>query len=206
MEHSKAYNELIEWCGLIGTRQGDYYLPDSFLDEIYDWERDEVEKIIHDGFVEYGSKTTYFAGYMPLLRNYDGMQVLKDVLTKSVNMGYGNSDIAAVLFDKTEDPQYLDIIMQRYSQKHDLSYVSRIARLIPTEDVFNTLAEIYVNDDNQVNRTTAATGLLHCKGYIDDVNDTDEFQRKVEISRRLRLEDKNKRSEIVKKLRNGEPI
>lgn len=50
MENSRAYKFLIEQINATGSKKSDAYYP-KILEEIYDWERDEVEDFIYNTFV-----------------------------------------------------------------------------------------------------------------------------------------------------------
>ena len=49
MNNSKAYNRLIKQLNASGIARRDGYYPNT-MEEIYDWERDEVEDVILDHF------------------------------------------------------------------------------------------------------------------------------------------------------------
>lgn len=49
MQNSKAYDYLIKQLNANGSEKADGYYP-RVMEEIYDWEREEVENIIWDAF------------------------------------------------------------------------------------------------------------------------------------------------------------
>lgn len=50
MQNSSAYDCLIKQLNANGSEKKDGYYP-QIMEEIYDWERDEVEDIIGDSFI-----------------------------------------------------------------------------------------------------------------------------------------------------------
>lgn len=50
MQNSKAYDCLIKQLNANGSEKMDGYYP-KVMEEIYDWEREEVEDIIWDAFL-----------------------------------------------------------------------------------------------------------------------------------------------------------
>jgi len=217
MEHSEMYNDLQEWLGLIGTREGDYYLKDGLLDDVYDWERDEVEEILYSNFIKDGSATIYFARYMPKLRNYNGIKALKKIVAKCKSVYKYQKNVLVVLLEETGDKKYLDMIIDLYhyweSRKQSAQMIGIISTLVhycsPTEDIFNALSEVYIDSEYIYVQGIASTGLLYNVGFIKDIyNYTKEkdYKEKVHIFNMFITNDINKRIALVEKLRAGVPL
>jgi hypothetical protein len=207
MGHSKAYNDFKEWIGLIGTKEGDYFLPDRFLDELQDMERDEVERIVYEKFKDGSTATGYFARYMPKLTNYDGVGAMREYVGKQEYISGILVDVAAALYDATREAEYIGVIMDVYRQTHKSSYVSILSDCEPSEDLFKALAEIYVNDSNDTNQFAASTGLLHGKGYIKNPSTNYwDNEKTMDILRLLRKEDVMQRAILTEKLWSEQPL
>ncbi len=107
MERSRAYKYLIEQVNATGSKKMDGYYP-KIMEEIYDWEWDEVEDIIWNTF--HKNKDTDLAMFLLKLKKYDGIKALKEMLAKC-NIPSANSlNIAEVLIEYTGDEEYLESI------------------------------------------------------------------------------------------------
>ena len=178
MENSRAYKYLIEGVNATGWDKKDGYYP-LIMEEIYDWERDEVEKIIWETF--HKNEDTELAQFLPKLRNYNGIGALKRMLRKT-----GSLDVADALYRATKDTRYLKVFKSRYkADKDDIETVAMISDLPPDEDVLGFLKEIYINSENSDNRSTAITGILHNTGYIRDPRSISELTSTVSLARKL---------------------
>ena len=62
MQNSKAYNCFMEQLNATGAKKKDGYYP-KLMEEIYDWEREEVEDIIWDAFLN--KKEIELAQFLP---------------------------------------------------------------------------------------------------------------------------------------------
>ena len=77
MEHSKAYEDFIKFYNATGMERFYGGYDDEMLEKIYDWERDEVEYLIWDGFLK---KDYFLVDYLPKLKKYNGLQASEDTL------------------------------------------------------------------------------------------------------------------------------
>lgn len=204
MENSKAYKYLIEQVNATDSKKLDGYYP-KILEEIYDWERDEVEDIIWNIF--HRNNDTDLAEFLPKLKKYNGIEALKEAL-RTCNIPSGNSlNIANTLLEYTGDEQYLEIFKKNIdaSEEDDnLEAVAMLSYCKPSDAIFNILAEIYINDDNETVRSTAVDGLLHCKGYIENPLDMQEIMKTLKISRLFLIDDMEERKKMIEKLENGD--
>lgn len=96
----------------------------------------------------------------------------------------GSADIAFVLFDVTEDKQYLDIITDNY---RGLSFytpiVAELSHRAKKPFVYPLLRDIYIHDDSETNRIQAILGILWRDGKIESIDDVNEFSRKIDMVR-----------------------
>ena len=67
-EHSYAYNDLVKMVKAVGYEKKDEY-SNKTMEEIYDWERDEVEDIIWEKFQR--DKDSMLSDLLVKLKKYD---------------------------------------------------------------------------------------------------------------------------------------
>ena len=201
MENSDAYKRLMKQINAVGREKLDGYYSNT-LEEIYDWERGDVETIIWNTFNE--RKDTDLAFFLPKLKNYNGINALKEMLLKC-NIPSGNSvNISKVLYDISKEKQYLDLLFLNYKKaESDLRVVSVIASCNPNEDVYQMLVDIYINNKNSTIRSTALDGILYNKGYISNPDDIQEIIRQLELSRKFIKDTIAERREMIKQLEEG---
>ena len=202
MENSKAYKHLIEQINATGSKRFDGYHP-RMMEDIFDWERDEVEDLIWKTFHQ--DKDVELARFPPQLKKYDGIGALKEILAKSIIPSYISVTVSRVLYEYTGDDNYLDIIKQNIDKsKGEPSYVAILAYCKPCKKAYDLLVEIYFNSDNTTNRSTAVTGILYNKGFIIDPINLQEMMAKVELRRKFIADDVNERKKIIKMLEIGQ--
>lgn len=201
MENSKAYNMLISQINATGRQKLDGYYP-KIMEEIYDWERDEVEKIIWETF---NNGDTDLSMFLPKLRNYNGVDALKKMLDKC-NIPSANSlNIAETLYKETKQREYLDVFIKNYkANEKDYSVVSQLSYLPPDDDVLKLLEEIYINSNDDMVYDTAITGILYNKGIIKDLDDLNEIQKNIDIINKLSCPEKEQRKKFIEELGNGQ--
>ncbi|MBD5533934.1 MAG: hypothetical protein HDQ98_17380 [Lachnospiraceae bacterium] len=172
MQNSRAYGYLIEQLNASGSEKLDGYYP-RIMEEIYEWERDEVEDIIWKVFRE--GRDGDLAIFLPKLKKYDGIGALKEALAKCRIPSSRSVLYSHVLYDATGDEDYLDLIKRNIDASPDtISYVSELSYCKPCQKLYDILSDIYINNKNAVNRSTAVSGLLYNKGLIKDrsINNT----------------------------------
>jgi len=208
MKHSETYKEFKEWISLIGTREGDYNFYYNFLDDLHDWERGEVEKLIYEKFEEGRPYVNYFARHMPNLKGYDGIETLKDYLANPPDEYPNILDVVSALYEATMETQYIDMMMDEYRRGYELPCVSVISDSTPSEALFQALTHIYINDNESVNRVTAYHGMLHCKGYIENDITVPEnpSEEEMKIRKLLYTNDIEERRRLAEKLANNEQL
>lgn len=201
MENSKAYKYLFEQINASGFEKLDGYNL-KIIEEIYEWEREEVEEVIWRRFHE--NKDVDLAKFLPVLKKYDGIQALKKALRECVIPSESSVVISQVLYEYTEDEQYLDIIMQNIEKEENkISNVAVLSYCKPCEKVYNLLIDIYLNNKNKTIRSTAVTGILYNKGIIADPLSLKEVMRNVELKRKFISDDMNERRKIIAMFENG---
>ena len=107
MQNSKAYDCLIKQLNANGSEKMDGYYPEV-MEEIYDWEREEVEDIIWDAF--FNKNEIELAQFFPKLKKYDGIKALKESPYLLQIPSEASVEISKILYEATGDEGYLDII------------------------------------------------------------------------------------------------
>jgi hypothetical protein len=197
MENSRAYKYLIEGVNATGWEKKDGYYP-NIMEEIYDWERDEVEKIIWETF--HKNEDAYLAQFLPKLKNYNGIRALKIMLWRT-----GSLEVADALYRATKNTRYLKIFRSHYkANKDDISTVAMLTYLPPDENVLDLLKEIYIDSENSVIRTAAVDGILYNKGYLSDPLNMSEATAQLPLRRQFMSDNREERKEILDKFLRGE--
>ena len=107
MNNSKAYNRLIKQLNASGIARRDGYYPNT-MEEIYDWERDEVEDVILDHFNN--KNDVDLAIFLPKMKKYDGIKILEESHFLLRIPSEESVEISTVLYAATGNEKYLDII------------------------------------------------------------------------------------------------
>ena len=202
MQNSKAYDLLIKQLNAKGSEKKDGYYP-RVMEEIYDWEREEVEDIIWDAF--FNKKEIELAQFLPKLEKYDGIKALEESPYLLQVPSEASVEIGKILYEVTGDEEYLDLIKRNIDASPEtISYVSILSYCKPCQRVYNILADIYINNNNSVNRSTAVMGILYNKGIIKDRYSIKESNDVINLRKKFKSEDSAERQEILKKFENGE--
>lgn len=85
-----------------------------------------------------------------------------------------------------------------------VSIVARLSRLAKNGDVYSILIDIYISDNDSINRLSAICGILWADGFLRDVDNLNEITEKMEFLRIFRSNVAKKRREIIMKYRNGD--
>lgn len=202
MENSKAYKYLFEQINASGSKKLDGYNA-KIMEEIYDWEREEVEEVIWKAFHE--DKDVDLAIFLPKLEMYDGIGALKKALGECI-IPSGNSVILSqVLYEYTGNDQYLDIIKQNIDKdENKTSNVAILSYCKPCEKAYNLLVDIYLKSDNKTIRSIAVTGILYNKGVIADPHNLQEIMSKIELKRKFIAVDTKERKRIITMFESGQ--
>ena len=202
MENSIAYKQLLKQINAVGSEKLNGYYPNT-LEEIYDWEREEVEDIIWDAF--FNKKEIELAQFLPKLEKYDGIKALKESPYLLQVPSEASVEIGKILYEVTGDEEYLDLIKRNIDESPEtISYVSILSYCKPCQRLYNILADIYINNNNRVNRSTAVMGILYNKGIIKDRYSIKESNDVINLRKKFKSEDSAERQEILKKFENGE--
>ena len=130
MKNSKAYEGLIKQLNANGSEKMDGYYPEV-MEEIYDWEREEVEDIIWNAF--FNKNEIELAQFFPELKKYDGIKTLKESPYLLQIPSEASVEISKILYETTGDEGYLDIIkkiLMRLRKRYHLFQLCHIASLV----------------------------------------------------------------------------
>lgn len=204
MQNSSAYSHLIKQLNAKGSEKKDGYYP-RIMEKIYDWEKDEVEDIIWDAFIN--KNEVGLAPLLPKLDKYDGIKALRESPHLLKIPSNASAEIGKVLYEVTDDEKYLDVIKRNIDASPDtISYVSILSYCKPCPRLYNILADIYINNINKVNRNTAVMGLLFNKGIIKDRSSIKESNETISLRERFKSEDREERKRIFERFEKGELI
>lgn len=202
MQNSKAYDCLIKKLNANGSEKMDGYYP-RVMEEIYDWEREEVEDIIWDAFNN--KKEIELAQFLPKLKKYDGIKALKESSYLLQIPSEASVEIGKILYEVTRDEDYLDLIKRNIDASPEtISYVSILSYCKPCQRLYSILTDIYVNSNNKVNRSIAVMGILYNKGIIKDRSSINESNNVISLRKKFKSEEREERQKILQRFENGE--
>ena len=191
IKHSEAYTDFKAQLKAVGRQRMEGYDP-NLLDKITEQERSEVEKDIWNHFMN--KNDADLAVLMPALKNYDGIAALKKKLAEFTIPSHGSADIAFALFEATEEEKYLNTIMDNYrGLSVNTSIAARLAGLAKRPGVYELLVDIYLHDQDEVNRVQAIQGIMWRDGKLDSIDDPREFTEKIDLIRAFKLDSEEKR-------------
>ncbi len=186
IKHSEAYTDFKAQLKAVGRQRMEGYDP-NLLDKITEQERSEVEKDIWNHFMN--KNDADLAVLMPALKNYDGIAALKKKLAEFTIPSHGSADIAFALFEATEEEKYLNTIMDNYrGLSVNTSIAARLAGLAKRPGVYELLVDIYLHDQDEVNRVQAIQGIMWRDGKLDSIDDPREFTEKIDLIRAFKLD------------------
>lgn len=202
MQNSRAYEELSKQLHACGFEKKDGYNP-GIMEEIYDWEREEVEDIILDAFVN--KKEFGLAQFLPKLKKYDGIKALKESPYLYKIPSGASVKIGKTLYEATDNEEYLDVIKRNIeASPDDISFVAALSYCKPGKKVYRMLADIYINSNNAVNRSTAVTGLLYNRGIIKDRASIKESNNMIALRKKFMSDNRKERQKILERFERGE--
>lgn len=201
MQNSRAYIDFMKQIKAVGREKMEGYTP-STLERIYDWEREEIEDTIWNYFVN--KNDSDLAIFMPKLKKYNGMKALEDKSNVFDVPSDASVNVAEVLYIVTGEKKYLDLLIENYNKsKNKTPVVACVMRLAKNNDVYSWLMDIYVNDIDDKNQLCALRGILWRDGFIKNINDMQEFSKKIQFLRLFKCDNREKRREILNEYKNG---
>nr|WP_294494959.1 hypothetical protein [uncultured Anaerosporobacter sp.] len=195
MENSQAYIDFTNQIKSTGSQKMAGYNSKT-LDEIFEWEREEVENLIWHNFC---NNDIDLAIFLPKLKKYNGLYSLERKLQELNVPSSGSVLISRVLYENTRETKYLDSIMRNIeTAQGNIPFVANLAYCSPSEKAYSLLVHIYINNDNEVIRSTAVTGILYNKGIIKNPNDLQEITNNVGLKRKFISDDIDARKKNIK--------
>ncbi|MCQ2211886.1 MAG: hypothetical protein MJZ34_16515 [Paludibacteraceae bacterium] len=205
MDNSQTYKLFLEQINATGSKKKDGYYP-NIMEEIYDWEREQVEDILWSKFVV--ENEVDLAIFMPKLVKYDGVAALKTKMREFVVPSEGSYNIAEALYIMTNESEYLRVMLENYHTINEKStkigFVSRLSRLAKKQEVYDILIDIYKNDEENINQTTAIVGVLWADGYLQSVDDMDEMIKKLQLIQMFKKDSTDERKHMIANYKEGQ--
>lgn len=202
MQNSKAFKCLIEQIDASDSKKLDGY-DTNVMEEIYEWERDEVEEIIWKNFHQ--NKDVDLAGFLPKIKKYDGIGALKEALGECSIPSDNSVILSQVLYEYTGNDQYLDVIKENIDKdENKISNVARLSYCKPCEKTYNLLVDIYLKSNDKTVRSTAVTGILYNKGVIINPHNLQEIISTVDLRKKFAADDANERKRIITMFERGQ--
>ncbi|MCM1236862.1 MAG: hypothetical protein NC489_42845 [Ruminococcus flavefaciens] len=177
----------------------------ELLNEWYDWKIDEVEDIIWDAFNNKGD--TGVIQFLPKLKKYDGINALKESPYLKRIPSEISAEIGKILYESTGNEEYLDVIKRNMDAcPYKLPFVSMLSYCKPCFKLNKLLIDVYINDENEVNRNTAVMGILYGKGIINDRFSIQEANDTLELRNKFKSKSKVERRSIINRFESGKLI
>ena len=204
MNKSDAYTDFIYRLNAEGSERRFGYNPCLF-EEIYEYERKEVEDII---WTHFNKGDFELAIYLPLLEEYDGVKALERKLVHCSKQSYGYFCILLALFKTTYCDKYFDALKEYYtfsdSKVEKRIFVSRIAQLANNEKIYGFLMQIYTEADDSILRSTAIQGILWEDGRLDNLDDMMELIAKMDLLKKFDSDSIDERRKNIEDYRTGQ--
>ena len=198
---SKEYTRLIDQINAVGSQKADGYST-NLLTDIPESERDEAERRIWETFYE--KEDTDILVLFPLLKEYDGINALKEIINNYVIPSEESELIAFLLFNSTGDLQYLELIEKNIiASNYNYQYIVLTKSLNPGQDVFRMFTRMYKHCTESRALQASIDGMLYNKGIMSDANDLNEVIRWRELILFMRDTELTEREQVISKLDTG---
>ena len=198
---SKEYKRLIDQINAVGSQKADGYST-NLLTDIPESEREEAEKQIWETYYE--KEDTNILVLFPLLKKYDGINALKEIINNYVIPSKESELIAFLLFNSTEDLQYLELIEKNIiASNYNYHYIVLAKSLKTGQDVYRMFTRIYKHCTETRALQASIDGMLYNKGIMNDANDLNEVIRFRELILFMRDTELTEREQVISKLDSG---
>ena len=205
--HSEAYRAFFAYKNASGMEKAHGSYDPELFDKILPEERDEIEDVIWRTVTE--GHEPDMAVFMPGLKKYDGITALDKLLSEKKHENY-----AFVLYEATGDEKYLDVIDEIINEsglkdpssvpplkRHSISgIVAKLKWIKPCLRTFEILAEVYIETEDRVLRSSVADGFLMHLGILRDPMNHQMVMRLAQ-SRTYDIDDREERIKKVDELR-----
>ena len=197
MDHSSMYNSFIKIINSSGIdRLGG--VPRYLLDEIYDWERDEVEEIIWNRFVNLNEMDLAF--YLPRLKNYRPLEEVKKKLEIYPIPSEISVILAYTLYKLSGDTNYLEIVRENINKKEKGScYTSFVLQDCELDDknIYNLLKTLYSEITNPGEIRMVEDGLFYYKGILKQLFSVEEDKKNLDLIKKYYNSDVDERKKLI---------
>lgn len=191
MQHSEAYNSFIRQVNATGYAKLHGFDMDLF-ENIYDFERDEVEEILITLFKKGDWQDLRL---MPKLTKVDGVALMENDFPNLKNPSLIRAEFANVLLKATNNKYYEDALYETLKAPDNVTrefVMSFILSYKPSQRLFETCKELCEHDNSRLVRFLAATGLLYCAGMIDDPNNIEPYRYLIDRLKSNDIEERKK--------------
>lgn len=203
MEKSKGYEYLIHHINATLSEKADGY-NENLFNEIYDWEREEVEDLIWNTYYKDPRGQGDILVLFPELQKYDGIGALKKTLGDHNVSSYIKLQNAFLLYQNTEEKIYLRLIEKIIVESgYDYTYIAAVEGLKPSEEVYQLFVRIYESQIDSIALSVSIDALLFNKGFIKDIYAVNQRAEIFEL-RRLFAVPLDQRRTMIAKLEKGE--
>ena len=198
---SKEYKRLIDQINAVGAQKADGYST-NLLTDIPESEREEAERQIWETFYE--KEDTDILILFPLLKKYDGINALKEIINNYVIPSEESELISFLLFNSTGDLQYLELIEKNIiASNYNYHYIVLTKSLNSGQDVYRMFTRMYKHCTETRALQASIDGMLYNKGIMSDANDLNEVIRLRELILFMRDTALTEREQVISKLDSG---
>lgn len=201
METSKGYQYLKEQLNAVGREKSEI-LDITALKALTTEERIYIEERIVNSFRGMHGDSRW-ADFMPLLENYDGINILRETLRAKNIPSIDSLIISIVLLKATDSLEYLNIVKQNIEMAGEKreDYISYVC-YSKNGQILELLKDIYVSDSDERVRSIAIDGILYNYGVLKDIHDLKEYYNKIDIVRSFLTDDIEIRKNNIIKMDN----
>lgn len=201
MEHSEMYTyfiDLINGPSVDRRRSG---IPSLLLDEIYDWEREEIEDIIWRRFQVGDVDMTY---YLPRLKYYQPVEKIEEMVSGCKIPSRMCVQLMYALYKINSDPDCLEIIKTNIVMKKEhTSYAALVVQDLDKEDkkIYDFLCNLYVSDIDTLEASIVEDGIMYLKGFRKKLFSFELTDEERAMHRKYYSEDVEERKRLMAEFR-----
>lgn len=195
-QHSEMYTKFINIINGTGyNRLGG--IPKHLLNEVYDWEREEVENIVWNRFLNNDMDMTF---YLPHLTFFQPTETVKNKLGEYKIPSRQSVQLSYTMYKLTKEQDYLNIVKNNIEKKTEsTSYIALVLQDFEKNDenIYNLLRELYVNVADLEELCLIEDGLFFCKGIISSLFAVQTDEEINDLSRKYFSEDIEERKNLI---------
>ena len=201
MEHSEMYTYFIDLINGPSVDRRMSGIPSLLLDEIYDWEREEIEDIIWRRFQIGDVDMTY---YLPRLKYYQPVEKIEEMVSECTIPSRMCVQLMYALYKIKGDPEYLEIIKNNIVMKKEkTSYAALIVQDLDKDDkkIYDFLCNLYVSDIDSLEASIVEDGIMYLKGFRKKLFSFELTDEERAMHRKYYSEDVEERKRLMAEFR-----